>query len=246
VRRMSWKDLAAALVATSVLIYIIQYLLFQDVHEIFIWFLGSLAFLPLQVLLVTLVLERAMEDRVKQERLDKLNVVIGAFYSEVGRDLLASYSDFDPKLAAIRKELVFKQSWTDRDFSALAARLQAYDYGVEIEKVDLKKLCVYLHEKRDFMLRLMENPNLLEHESFTDLLRAVFHVIEELEAREDFSRLPPSDLAHVRGDINRSYKLLVAEWLSYMKYMKREYPYLFHLALRQNPFDETADILVKQ
>ena len=182
---------------------------------------------------------------MKLERLDKLNVVIGAFYSEVGRDLLVSYSDFDPRLAAIKKELVFKQSWTDRDFNALVARLQAYDYGVEIEKVDLKKLCTFLHERRDFMLRLMENPNLLEHESFTDLIRAVFHVIEELEARDDFSKLPPSDLAHIRGDINRSYKLLVVEWLAYMSYMRREYPYLFHLALRQNPFDETADIIVK-
>jgi hypothetical protein len=245
-KRMSWRDLAVVLAATSVLVYVIQYLLFHDAHEILIWFLGSLAFLPLQVLLVTIVLERAMEDREKEERLEKMNVVIGAFFSEVGRDLLVSFSDFDPRLSAIKKELVFKQSWTVRDFNALVSRLRAYDYGVEIEKVDLKKLCAFLHDKREFLLRLMENPNLLEHETFTDLLRAVFHVVEELEAREDFSKLPPTDIAHIQADINRSYRLLVAEWLSYMKYLKREYPYLFHLALRQNPFDETADVLVKQ
>jgi hypothetical protein len=34
---------------------------------------------------------------------------------------------------------------------------------------------MFLLEERDFLLRLLENPTLLEHESFTDLLRAVFH-----------------------------------------------------------------------
>jgi hypothetical protein len=40
-----------------------------------------------------------------------------------------------------------------------------------------------LLSKRDFLVALMENPNLLEHESFTDLLWAVFHLVEELAVR---------------------------------------------------------------
>jgi len=32
--------------------------------------------------------------------------------------------------------------------------------------------------KRDFSLRFPENPNLLEHEAFTAVLRAVLHVTE--------------------------------------------------------------------
>jgi len=39
-------------------------------------------------------------------------------------------------------------------------------------------------------LRLLENPVLLEHESFTELLRSVFHLSEELEQRDDFGKLP--------------------------------------------------------
>lgn len=46
-------------------------------------------FLPLEVLLVTLILHQLLNYRDKRSRLRKLNMVIGAFYSEVGRRLLA-------------------------------------------------------------------------------------------------------------------------------------------------------------
>jgi hypothetical protein len=64
--KMSWKQLAVVLIALSACTYTVEYLLFHDLQEIYIWFLGSLAFLPLQVLLVTLMLERAIEGREKK------------------------------------------------------------------------------------------------------------------------------------------------------------------------------------
>jgi hypothetical protein len=94
-------------------------------------------------------------------------------------------------------------------------------------------------------VRLLENPTLLEHESFTDLLRAVFHLAEELAYREDLSQSPGTDRAHLEGDINRAYHLLVHQWLDYMEYLKMNYPYLFSLAMRTNPFDRQASPIVK-
>ncbi len=86
------------------------------------------------------------------------------------------------------------------------------------------------------MLRLLENQNLLEHDSFTDLLWAVFHLSEELTARSDLSALPDKDHEHLSGDIKRAYTHLIREWLKYMKHLKNDYPYLFSLAVRVNPF----------
>jgi hypothetical protein len=94
------------------------------------------------------------------------------------------------------------------------------------------------------MVRLLENPLLLDHESFTRLLRAVFHFTEELEAREDLKKLPESDLDHLAGDAHRAYHLLVLEWLCYMKYLKDTHPYLFSLAMRTNPFDRASTPVV--
>jgi hypothetical protein len=102
-----------------------------------------------------------------------------------------------------------------------------------------------LSSKRSFSLRLLENPLLLENESFTNLLRSVFHLTEELEHRRDLADLPDSDYRHLAGDIERAYFLLVMEWMAYMRYLNSNYPYLFSLAMRTNPFDENACVEVK-
>jgi len=171
-------------------------------------------------------------------------MVIGAFYVQVGTSLLAYLSDMDPKLEGIRSNLMVTSNWSDKEFSRAAKSLEEYRYGVDIDRVDLTRLNLSLSKERDFLLRLIENPALLEHESFTDLLLAIFHLTEELARRPNLEGLPKSDLAHLRVDIDRTYKLLVHEWLAYMKYLKVSYPYLFHLAMRTNPFDQTASPVV--
>lgn len=39
--------------------------------------------------------------------------------------------------------------------------------------------------------------------------------------------------------------LLVMEWMANMRYLNSNYPYLFSLAMRTNPFDENASVVVK-
>ena len=113
-------------------------------------------------------------------------------------------------------------------------------------RVDLVLLKGLLLDKRDFLLRLLENPVLLEHQSFTDLLRAVFHLTEELAYRNSVIDLPEADSLHLAGDIKRAYHLIVSEWISYMKYLKNNYPFLFSLAIRTNPFDPTASVVITE
>jgi len=102
-----------------------------------------------------------------------------------------------------------------------------------------------LKEKRQFLLNLLENPNLLEHESFTNLLWAVFHLTEELTLRGSLNGLQKTDCKHLAGDMKRAYHLLILEWLDYMKHLKVNYPYLFSLAVRTNPFDANASVEVR-
>ena len=109
---------------------------------------------------------------------------------------------------------------------------------------DLSALKRFLRVKRGFMLGLLENPNLLEHNEFTDLLWAVFHLMEELAARDSFAGLPDSDLEHLCGDITRAYSLLVREWIVYLRHLKLDYPYLFSLAVRTNPLNPEARVEV--
>jgi len=240
-KRSNWQvRLGLVLIALSTVIYVIHFEIFKDPHHIFIYLLGDIAFVPIEVLLVTMIIHRLLTEREKRVMLEKLNMIIGAFYSELGTNLLVYFSNFDPHLDNIRQELIVSNDWTDKEFKIVSKRLKAYDYGIEIDKFDLGYLRDLLVGKRGFLLRLLENPNLLEHETFTELLRAVFHLTEELESREDINKLITSDLEHLAGDIRRAYILLVREWLEYMKYMKDNYPYLFSLAMRTNPFDLSA------
>ena len=243
---MRWQIiLGLSLVVLSVIFYFIHYAIFRDLHHIFVYMIGDIAFVFIEVLLVTLIIHQLLSVREKRARLEKLNMVIGVFFSEIGAGLVTYFSDFDPKLEKIKQELIVRPNWSEKEFSVVSKRLKSYDYGVEIQKVELEYLRDFLVGKRDFLLRLLENPNLLEHESFTELLRAVFHLTEELQGREDISQLPDSDYEHLAGDIKRAYVLLVQHWLDYMKHLKDNYPYLFSLAMRTNPFDQSASPIVK-
>lgn len=245
-KHISWQViLGLSLILLSIFFYLIHYAIFRDSHHIFIYLIGDVAFVFTEVLLVTLIIHQLLNMREKRARLEKLNMVIGAFFSEVGTRLITYFSDFDPKLDKIREELIVTTGWAEQDFSSVSKRLKNYDYEVEIQKVELEYLRGFLMEKRDFLLRLLENPNLLEHESFTELLRAVFHLTEELQSREDISQLPDADYDHLSGDIKRAYILLVHQWVDYMKHLKDNYPYLFSLAMRTNPFDQSASPVVK-
>jgi len=227
-----------------VIVYFIHFLIFHDSHHIFIYFVGDVAFVFIEVLLVTLLLHQLLEMREKKSRLEKLNMVIGAFYSEVGTNLLIYFSNLDPDIDQIKKDLIVTKEWTHEEFLDVSKKLKQYNYGVTVNKLDLERLHSFLVEKRFFLVRLLENQNLLEHETFTDLLWAVFHLTEELDARKQFKDLPDTDVDHLKGDVERVYNQLVDQWLDYMEHLKDYYPYLFSLAMRINPFDETATPIV--
>jgi voltage-gated potassium channel len=190
--------------------------------------------------------EIMLAKREIESRMEKLNMVIGIFFSEVGMGLMHRFSQYDPAFDIIRPELIITPQWADKDFSAASADAHKHNYGVNIEKVDLENLKKYLFERRGFLVRLLENPVLMEHQSFTDLLRATFHLAEELSYRKDFIDLPKPDGEHLALDIKRVFHLIVSEWLDYMRYLKKNYPFLFSLAMRTNPFDDKASVVINR
>jgi len=240
-KHIKWQTtLGVSLVALSICIYFIQIEIFRTPRDTFFYLFQDLAFVPISVLTVTLIIDQLLRVREKRALLKKMNMVIGAFFSEVGTTLLKSFADFDLHYDKIRGNLVITSDWSEEDFSIVRKRLREYDYNVNSEKGDLENLKDFLMGKRDFLLRLLENPNLLEHESFTDVLWAVFHLTEELASRTNVRGLPDTDYKHLSADIKRAYISLISEWVTYMKHLKVDYPYLFSLAVRTNPFNPDA------
>jgi hypothetical protein len=245
-KRFKWRIIfGISLITLSAILYLSQILIFERPQDTVFYIFQDLAFVPISVLIVTLILDQLLRIREKRAMLKKMNMVIGAFFSEVGTMLLKSFPDFDLHYDKIRGNLIVTTEWSEREFSDVRNRLKSYDYKIESQKGDLEDLKSFLIDKRDFLLGLLENPNLLEHESFTDLLWAVFHLTEELVCRSNVKQLSVTDYAHLSGDIKRAYVLLISEWLAYMKHLKDTYPYLFSLAVRTNPFDPNASVEVK-
>jgi len=241
-----WQiTLVLALSAVSAFLYYIQYRYAGGAEIVLQWLLGSLAFLPVQVLILTLVVDRLLARREKLAMLKKLNMVIGVFFSETATHLLKMFAALDRDIDAIRGDLVPGPGWTARDFARKAERMRRREGRIDVLPADLSALKAFLSSSREFLLGLMANPNLLEHESFTDLLWAVFHLTDELMHREDVSLLAEADLAHLSGDARRAYSLLLAEWLAYLGHLREDYPYLYSLALRTNPFDPSASAEVR-
>jgi len=238
--------LITSLILASCALYALHFLVFRDAHHIFIYMLGDIAVMPIEVLVVTLIIHRMLEMRERDALMTKLNMVIGAFFSEMGITLIQTVSAVDLSIDTIREEILTGHDWSDPKVARAKEMLETYYPDVEIGKCNLPDLKVFLLGKREFLVRLLENPNLLEHETFTDLLWAVSHLQEELYFREDFSTLPKSDLAHLTLDIKRAYLLLLKEWVVYMRHLKKNYPYLFSLAVRLNPFDTEASVVVRE
>jgi len=245
-RLFNWQVLLGlSLIALSALIYFIHYLIFRDIHHIFIYLIGDIAFVFLEVLLVTLILHQLLGYREKKAMLNKLNMVIGMFFSEVGGELLKIFISFDTKPSEITQNLIITNESFEKEFLKICKSVKEHTYNIDSKRGDLEDVRNFLNEKRHFLLNLLGNPNLLEHDSFTNLLWAVFHLTEELSLRKSLNGLPETDYQHLAGDMKRAYHLLILEWLDYMKHLKTNYPYLFSLAIRTNPFDTNASVEVK-
>jgi len=236
--------LAGIFMFLSALVYFVHYLIFRDVHHIFIYMVGDLAFLPLEVFLVVIVIERILTRRERLAIMQKLNMVIGAFFSEVGTKLLHQLLSCFETNKEICQRLAINQNWTHVDFKKAVAFASTLEDKPHCLGIDLDELRAFLVQKRGFLLRLLENPNLLEHERFTALLWATFHLAEELEARPSMKNTPDTDLEHIAGDIKRVYGHLAAEWVSYVEHLKLNYPFLFSLVVRTHPFQEQPSPVV--
>ena len=245
-KRHAWLVATAAiLIALSAAAYGVHYLAFRDAHHIFIYLIGDIAFVPIEVLLVVLVLERMLSRREKQLTLQKLNMVIGTFFSELGTELLGRLTGYVENRDEMRSHLDVQSDWSDQDFKRAADIVRTFDDKMTMTSSDLHSLRTTLLDKRGLLLTLLANPNLLEHERFTNLLWAIFHLTEELVARDSLDDLPESDLTHLAGDIKRAYSILTVEWLLYCQHLQKAYPYIFSIVVRTHPFQDEPCPVVK-
>ena len=207
--------IGTGLVALSLFLHYIHYLIFKDAHHTMIFLVADIAFIPMDVFFTTLILDRFLEKREKDHLLGKLNMLIGVFYTEVGTKLLLNIVEGDNDREFLSGASITNDTWKKKSLEDIRKNLDA---------------------NKDLLISLIANENLIEHETFTEMLMSIMHLREELNTRLSMD-MQEYELEHIEKDIMLAYKYLTIEWAEYMKYLSEEYPVLYCKALINNPFD---------
>lgn len=230
------------LLLLSVALHGLHFVIFKDLHHIMVYLLGDIAFIPLEVFLVTVVIDQLLERREKEKRMKKVHMLIGLYYQELGFNLLRLLVFADEKRADFQGTCCIGQDWKAKDFRALEKWLSERKLEVNPEAIDYDLLYELLHAQKNLMVNLISNPTLLEHENFSELLIAVNHLQDEMALRAKLKVMPnyKPDYKHWKTDLERVYALSAIQWIRYIEHLKADYPFLYNAARVTNPFEESV------
>ena len=247
-----WKiKFSLLMVVLIIIIYGSNYLVLGDAEHIISYIWTHLGFIPVDILVVAFLLDEIIERKEKEAMLEKLDMLMSTFFSEVGNELISQLSAVN-KYNVNTENLKSIKNWDQKDFANKLAELKgtSTDFRADVSPEEREEFLENLREllvnKREFIINLINNPNLLEKEEFTSLINAILHLDEELEHRKDLALVNDTDFGHLNGDMQRVYNKLVYEWVYYLKYLHKNYPYMIALIIRTNPFDKDADVYVKE
>ena len=215
------------LIALSAVMFLIHYLVFGQALNTAYYSLMNLCFIPINSLVVTIILEKLIDYRAKKDRIEKINMLVGIFFTEVGGKLmhLIIDSDKDAKNYITNFE----------DLNKIKKCLYEYNYKVDMNYIDLCAIKNILVEHNNLFVTLISNESILQHQIFTDLLMSVIHLRDEIMFMEK-DKESGFNTNHLENDVIRVYKNISIQWISYLEYLSKSYPFLYNNAIRVNPF----------
>ena len=247
-----WKiKFSIIMVIAIIIIYGSNILVLKDPEHVISYIWTHLGFIPVDILIVAFVLDEIIAKKEKEAMMEKLDMIMSTFFSEVGNDLISQLSSVN-KHKADTNYLESIKGWNDKDYENKLKEIKNINipFKADVAPEDREEYLTNIREllinKREFIVGLLNNPNLLEKEEFSKLLTAVLHLDEELEHRPDLSKVTDVDFNHLNGDMERIYNILIHEWIYYLKYLNKHYPYMIALIIRTNPFDADSDAYVKE
>lgn len=215
------------LIALSSIMFFIHYLIFGQALNTAYYSLMNLCFIPINSLVVTIMLEKLIDYRAKKDRIEKINMLVGIFFTEVGGKLMHLIIDADKDA---------KNYITNfEDLNKIKKSLYEYDYKVDMNYIDLCTIKNILVEHNNLFVTLISNESILQHQIFTDLLMSVIHLRDEIIFMEK-DKESGFNTNHLENDVIRVYKNISIQWIFYLEYLSKSYPFLYNNAIRVNPF----------
>lgn len=212
-RKLTIKQIVCLLLCTSVVLYVLHYLVFRDLHHIGIFFLHELAGMPLEVILVSLFFDKLIEKTHEEENKSKLSIIETLFFNESGGNMLRYLSSFDPNFQQLSAVLAVRMDWKSVDYQAARLHLKDYPFQLDVEKVDFFGLHYHLDERHAYYRNILENPALTQSNEFTELVMKIYLMWEELDCRTDLYNLDLHEKHYLGELLTEIYEELVVYWL---------------------------------
>lgn len=228
--------IAIVLISISLGLFYIQCRIFDDLQHTLSLLFANIAFIPMNIFFTAFVIENLIEKRNRHHKMEKLIMIQGVFFSEFGSEVLEKFVKHDEEANLISTVAHINKNWGNKEFKELNTVLNNHNFEVNINNFDLERLSSLINKNKDFLFSIISNPTLMEHEIFSDMTIALFHLKEELQDIYLNKDSVHSDKAHIKEDIRILYRLMSKSWALYMKHLKVEYPTLFVKAMAHNPF----------
>ena len=234
--KLTVKQLILLLLCASALLYAIHYLIFRDLHHLAIFGLHELAFVPLEVILVTLGLDQLVEKTHREEARSKVSIIETLYFNESGGTMLRFLTSFDPDAARLRELLQVTEDWHSSDFRQAIRQLKSYPFLLDLDRIDFFGLHYHLSQRHEYYRSMLENPALTQSEAFTEMIMKIYLLWEELDGRTNLYQLPEKDRSYLAELLHEIYRELTEYWLDNVYNHSIHNRFRLHRAIESNPF----------
>ena len=234
--KLTVKQLILLLLCASALLYAIHYLIFRDLHHLAIFGLHELAFVPLEVILVTLGLDQLVEKTHREEARSKVSIIETLYFNESGGTMLRYLTSFDPDAARLRELLQVTEDWHSSDFRQAIRQLKSYPFLLDLDRIDFFGLHYHLSQRHEYYRSMLENPALTQSDAFTEMIMKIYLLWEELDGRTNLYQLPEKDRSYLAELLHEIYRELTEYWLDNVYNHSIHNRFRLHRAIESNPF----------
>ncbi len=234
-----------ALLCTSVIIYILQILIFRDPNTTAFYIFQDFAFMPVTIALATIVFGAITDEKEKRERAESVRMLTSSFFTEVGAELMYTMMDAAEDVEVLRGYTQAAVTATRENNDELLKQAEACEIRLNVDEKTYHEVQRIVTESRFGLLVLASNPLILEQERFTSMLWGVFHLADEFRIRGDYRELSIEDKEHVNEDFAKVLKPLIVNSIPNATYLRDMYPN-FYSAVRDKAKESPLAEKVRQ
>ena len=147
--------LSLCLIAATIIIYTLKFLIIGDdgTSNTATYIFNALGFLPLNVLLVTLILNSLLSMRAKKEQQEKMKMIVGLFFSEFGSKLLRIFVRCDTASNNLKSVMNVQKSWTRKEYANAREVIENHCSRLQPETDDFEEIRELLRVNHEFLDR---------------------------------------------------------------------------------------------